>query len=130
MVNILLVSHSHQVAKSVHEFMSEMKNGEFMFDYIGGIENGTPFGTNPMEIQEKIANMTKDKELVIIYDLGSSLMNTDVALQLLGEEVAKKTAVITCAFLEGTLVAVSSNNGDIDANGMKVLVESQCKINK
>ena len=130
MVNILLVSHSHQVAKSVHEFMSEMKNGEFMFDYIGGIENGTHFGTNPMEIQEKILNMTKDKELVVIYDLGSSLMNTDVAIQLAGEEIAKKVAVITCAFLEGTLVAVSSNNGDIDAKGMKELVESQCKINK
>ena len=130
MVNILLVSHSHQVAKSVHEFMSEMKNGEFMFDYIGGIENGTHFGTNPMEIQEKILNMTNDKELVVIYDLGSSLMNTDVAIQLAGEEVAKKVAVITCAFLEGTLVAVSSNNGDIDAKGMKELVESQCKINK
>ena len=57
-------------------------------------------------------------------------MNTDVAIQLAGEEIAKKVAVITCAFLEGTLVAVSSNNGDIDAKGMKELVESQCKINK
>jgi dihydroxyacetone kinase phosphotransfer subunit len=130
MVNILLVSHSHQIAKSVHEFMSEMKNGDFMFDYIGGIENGTHFGTNPMEIQEKILNMTKDRELVVIYDLGSSLMNTDVALQLVGDEIAKKTATITCAFLEGTLVAVSSNSGDINAKEMKELVESQCKISK
>ena len=91
MVNILLVSHSHQIVKSVYEFMLEMKNNDFMFDYVGGIENGKHFGTNPMEIQEKITNMTKDRELVIIYDLGSSLMNTEVALQLVGKEIAEKT---------------------------------------
>ena len=130
MVNILLVSHSHQIAKSVYEFMLEMKNNDFMFDYVGGIENGTHFGTNPMEIQEKITNMTKDRKLVIIYDLGSSLMNTEVALQLIGKEIAEKTQIITCAFLEGTLVAISSNNGDINAKQMKELVELQCKINK
>ena len=130
MVNILLVSHSHQIAKSVYEFMLEMKNNDFMFDYVGGIENGTHFGTNPMEIQEKILCMTKNRELVIIYDLGSSLMNTEVALQLSGDAITKKAQIITCAFLEGTLVAISSNNSDINAKQMKELVELQCKINK
>ena len=130
MVNILLVSHSHQIAKSVYEFMLEMKSNDFMFDYIGGIENGTHFGTNPIEIQEKILSMTKNRELVIIYDLGSSLMNTEVAIQLSGDAITKKVQIITCAFLEGTLVAISSNNGEITAKEMKELVESQCKINK
>ena len=57
-------------------------------------------------------------------------MNTEVALQLVGKEIVEKTQIITCAFLEGTLVATSSNNGDINAKQMKELVELQCKINK
>ncbi len=131
MVNILLISHSKNIAKSVYEFANEMKQGNFVFDYIGGIEEVKVFGTNPMEIADKIRELTKNSELLIIYDLGSSLLNSQMAMQMINDEnIQRKVAFVDCAFLEGTIIAVSSNVETTTANELKEFVESQCKITK
>jgi dihydroxyacetone kinase phosphotransfer subunit len=130
MVNILLVSHSQQLAEATIHFVSEMKNGDFKFEFVGGMENGKSFGSDPMIIKDKILELTKDKELLIVYDLGSSQMNTDMAISMLEPDQQAKVAIAKCAFVEGTLIAVVSNTGDINANALKELVESQAKMEK
>lgn len=128
-VNILIISHSYDVAKSVTTFVSEMKNGDYTLDYVGGIENHTKFGTDVNEIKAKIEKLTEHNELLIIPDLGSSKLNTDLALKTLPENITKKIAVATCAFLEGSLTAVVSNV-NTTAKDLKELVENQVKVNK
>jgi dihydroxyacetone kinase phosphotransfer subunit len=130
MVNILLVSHSEPLAKATIHFINEMKNGEFEFQYVAGIESGSAFGTDPMVIKDKMEELTKDKELLIIYDLGSSQMNSEMALSMLDPSLQSKIAMAKCAFVEGALIAVTSNTGDVSANELKDLVESQAKIEK
>lgn len=130
MVNILIVSHSRQIAESAFKFISEMKKGEFSFDFVGGINNGSSFGTDPNEIKTKIESLTKDKELLIIYDLGSSLMNTKMALSMLDKSIQDKVQIANCAFIEGTLVAITSDVKDTTATSLKELVEQQTKIQK
>lgn len=131
MVNILLVSHSHQIAKSVYEFVLEMKQNNFDFEYIGGIDNGQSYGTDPTIIKNTIINLTKQRDLLIIYDLGSSLLNTQLALQMIDDNtILDKVHIVNCAFLEGSLVAVTSNVENASAKELKGIIEKQCQIQK
>jgi dihydroxyacetone kinase-like protein len=129
LVNILIVSHSANLAKSVYEFVSEMKNGDFEFTYIGGIEGGKHFGTDPSVIKSTIERLTQSSELLLIYDMGSSKMNSEVAINMLDDSTKQRVYIANCAFLEGTLTAVVSNNTK-NAKELKELVESQTKIIK
>jgi dihydroxyacetone kinase-like protein len=129
LVNILLVSHSANLAKSVHEFVSEMKNGDFQFVQLGGIENGKHFGSDPNVIKSTIVDLIHSSELLIIYDMGSSKMNTEMAFNMLDEKQKQRVQICNCAFLEGTLTAVVSNQTK-SAIELKELVESQAKIIK
>ncbi|MDR2823495.1 MAG: dihydroxyacetone kinase [Mycoplasmataceae bacterium] len=130
MVNILLVSHSKALAQATVGFINEMKKGDFLFEYVAGIEDGKAFGTDPMVIRETISNLTKDRELLVIYDLGSSQMNTEMAYQMLESTVQSRTEIAKCAFLEGALVAVTSNTDEVTALQLKQIVESQAQIAK
>ena len=109
MVNILVISHSKNLASAAVEFVSEMKNGDFALQYVAGINDGKDFGTDPTQIIAKIQELTADKELLIIYDLGSSKMNTEMAMSMIDPAVASKVAIASVAFVEGLLIAVTSN---------------------
>ena len=61
MVNILMVSHSKPLAKAAYDFVNEMKMKDFSFEWIGGIDDGKSFGTNPLEIATKLKEMLKQK---------------------------------------------------------------------
>jgi dihydroxyacetone kinase DhaKLM complex PTS-EIIA-like component DhaM len=57
-------------------------------------------------------------------------MNTDMAVSMLEPDQQTKLAIAKCAFVEGSLTAVVSNTGDINAKALKELVESQTKLEK
>jgi dihydroxyacetone kinase-like protein len=128
-VSILLISHSQLLAKSTLEFASEMKTGDFLFEYVGGIENGKLFGTDPQQIKQSIQRLATNAEVLIIYDLGSSKMNAEMAISLLPQEYTSRVRIASCAFVEGAVIAVSSNN-TTSANELCETVESQAHVNK
>ncbi|MDR0675224.1 MAG: dihydroxyacetone kinase subunit L [Mycoplasmataceae bacterium] len=128
-VSILLVSHSEALAKATLQFASEMKTNDFIFEYVAGIENGKLFGTDPQEIKLHLQKITIEAEALIIYDLGSSKMNSEMAISLLPPEYAQRIKISNCAFVEGTIIAVSSNN-TMKANELCEIVESQVKVTK
>lgn len=128
-VNILVVSHSADLAKAVVTFTSEMKNGDFEVAQIGGIDGGKHFGSDPTLIKTTIERLITNSELLIIYDMGSSKMNVEMAFNMLTDDCKSRVQVATCAFLEGTLTAIVSNHTK-SAKELKELVESQTKINK
>lgn len=131
MVNILLVSHSHELAKATHDFAKEMKQADFKFEFVGGIDGGKSFGSDSIEISNKIKELTTDRELVVLYDLGSSLLNTQLALQLINDEkITNKVTTVNCAFVEGTIIAVSSNVENTTGKELKEIIEQQCQIQK
>jgi dihydroxyacetone kinase DhaKLM complex PTS-EIIA-like component DhaM len=127
-VSVLVISHSLPLAKATFDFASEMKTGDFAFEYIGGIENGKLFGTNPQEIKERIQKLATDSEVLIIYDLGSSKMNSEMAISLI-PEYNSRVQIASCAFVEGVTIAVSSNN-TTSASELRKIVETDVHVNK
>ena len=132
MCNILLISHSRELGKAVYDFVNEMKQKEFQLDFVGGTDHGKQFGSDPLEIVEKYKQLlTNGKTLLVMYDLGSSFLNGQSAQELLEKDEDKqKIEFAHAAFVEGSLIAVCSNNDEMTSKQLKDVVEGQCKINK
>lgn len=113
MVSILIVSHSQAVAQSIKELVSEMKSEDFNLTAIGGIENGIHFGSDPIEIMNQILTIDAGDGVMIIADMGSSIMNAQMAISLLPKNIQTKTKITKTPFFEACLQAVVMNQPTI-----------------
>lgn len=114
MVNILLVSHSHKLATGTAELLRQMATSEaFKVRVAAGIgDDHEEIGTNAVEIMEALTELTMDGEVLILMDLGSALLSTEMALQMLDEETAARVRMCPAPFVEGAIAAgVQANMG-------------------
>ncbi|SUO97753.1 dihydroxyacetone kinase phosphoryl donor subunit DhaM [Suttonella ornithocola] len=123
MVNLLLVSHSRQLAESVRELALQMAP-EAHISVAAGIDDpDNPIGTDAVAVMEAIeTNAQTEDGIVILVDLGSAILSTQTALALVSPELAEKVTISPAPFVEGTIAAaVSAISG---ANREQILTES------
>lgn len=113
MVGIVVVSHSERAAEGIREIAREM-GGDARIEAVGGTGDGR-IGTTPGPIREAVEAVGDDgKGVVVLVDLGSAVMNAELAL----EEAAVDDAVVADApVLEGTLnaaVAATAPNATVE----------------
>ncbi|WP_026389809.1 dihydroxyacetone kinase phosphoryl donor subunit DhaM [[Acholeplasma] multilocale] len=130
MIGIVVVSHSHKLAKAAIEFVSEMQFEDFNLMSCAGINDGIDFGTDPMLIKSTIEKADSGSGVLVICDLGSSIMNTEMAINFLDLELQAKTLIADAPFLEGLLVAVTSNSFEINLDDLKTKVEKESRTKK
>lgn len=113
MVGLIVVSHSYGLAKEIIKFCQEMQQEQFPIINAGGLDEET-FGSNPLKIQEAIETIyQQDLDVVIFCDIGSSILNAQMAIDLLDEKIDRKRIVIADApIVEGALIAATMNYGD------------------
>lgn len=114
MVNILLVSHSYKLATGTAELLRQMATSETLKVRVAaGIgDNNEEIGTNAIEIMEALIELTMDGEVLVLMDLGSAVLSTEMALQMLDEETAAKVRMCPAPFVEGAIAAgVQANMG-------------------
>lgn len=100
MINILILSHSKDLAKGLYDLTSQMAS-DVKIDYWGGTEEGE-LGSDFEKINEKIINLSSnDDQLIIIFDLGSSMMNAQMALEMLDPEVQDRLRLADLPMVEG-----------------------------
>ena len=78
MTSIVIISHSEDIAKGVKDLLNKMTNGVSVVAY-GGV-NGE-IGTSYDDIEQLINHL--DDDALCFYDLGSSDMNIDLAIDML-----------------------------------------------
>ncbi|ATG97438.1 hypothetical protein CP520_01530 [Mesoplasma lactucae ATCC 49193] len=121
MVSILVVSHSHDLAKSTVDLIKEMKNSDFILDYIGG-DHDRRLGTNAIEIKNKIKEIDQGDGVIIVPDIGSSILNARAAINLLsaenGNDASEYIKVFNGPFLEGLLAMVVVNDENETVNSL------------
>lgn len=111
MVGFVVVSHSKALAEEAIRLANEMKKESFPLLNGSGIE-GEYFGSNPLWIQETIEKAMTEEGVVIFVDLGSSVLNSQIALEFLEAE-GKDTSKIKIAdapLVEGLIAAVAMND--------------------
>ncbi|RGJ23252.1 PTS-dependent dihydroxyacetone kinase phosphotransferase subunit DhaM [Fusobacterium varium] len=111
MVGIVIVSHSKKLAHEIIELCNEMK--KYDFPVINGSgTTGDHLGSDPMIIKEAIENAYSEDGVLIFGDIGSSILNSEMAIEFLDEEYNRsKIKIADAPIVEGTLIAMSINDG-------------------
>lgn len=111
MINILLASHSNKLADGLREILTQMAP-DVKILASGGDKDGN-IGSNFDEINELINKYAKDDGLIIFFDLGSSMMNCQMAIDMLDEEKKSKVYLSGTPLIETSVqVAVNASSGE------------------
>ena len=106
MVGIVIVSHSWKIAEGVADLAGEMAQGFTGLVSAGGLEDGS-IGTDAQRIADAIVEADSGDGVVILADIGSSIMSSEAAIELLEDEGREVNAVIADApIVEGSICAV------------------------
>lgn len=79
MIGLVVVSHSPKVADGIGDIAAEM-SGDNHIETAGGDRQGG-IGTVPDKIESALAAADDGDGVVVLVDLGSAVMNTDVAIE-------------------------------------------------
>ena len=122
MVGVVIVSHSNKLAEGVKEVASQMAS-EVKIESAGGTCDGR-LGTDIEKIKNAIKNVYSDDGVIILFDLGSSMMNTEMAIEFLDEHMRKNIRIMDAPLVEGAVVA------SVDSSIGKSLEEIVTELNK
>ncbi len=113
---VIIVSHSEQLAAGVAELVMEMSNEQVVIKAAGGTGDGR-IGTNTLRILEAIESMEDCKSILMYCDMGSSIISTETAIDMIDEEdLAEKVHIVDCPLVEGAFAGVvqASITDDVD----------------
>ncbi|WP_339017862.1 PTS-dependent dihydroxyacetone kinase phosphotransferase subunit DhaM [Fusobacterium animalis] len=118
MVGFVVVSHSKELAEATIHLANEMK--KYNFPLINGSgTDGDFLGSNPLIIKEAILKAKTDKGVLIFVDIGSSVLNTQIAIDFLKDEGVdvENIKIADAPLVEGLIagVAVNDEKADIES---------------
>lgn len=99
MVGIVVVSHSQKVAEGAVELARQMAP-EAKIAAAGGMEDGS-IGTDVSKILAGIEAVQEGDGVVILVDLGSAVMSSEMAIEML--EDSSQVKIIDAPIVEGTI---------------------------
>lgn len=112
MVGLVVVSHSAKAAEGIREIAAEMGSAEVPLVAVGGDPDGG-IGTDATAIREALAE-AGDEGVVVLVDLGSAVMNAELAIE--GADV--EATIADAPVLEGTV------NATVEATSPKATLAS------
>ena len=115
MLGFVVVSHSKDLAEAVIHLANEMKRYDFPLINGSGTD-GDFLGSNPLTIKEAIMNAKTDKGALIFVDIGSSVLNTQVAIDFLADEGVdiENIKIADAPLVEGLIAGVAINDEKAD----------------
>lgn len=115
MVGIVIVSHSRLAAEGIRELAGQMAGPELAIIACGGMEDGS-IGTDAIRIQNAIIEADSGDGVCAMVDLGSGIMSTETAIELLeldDDHEGLRVQIADAPVLEGSVsAAVSASAGD------------------
>ncbi len=106
MVGLVLVSHSWKIAEGLKDLTSEIAPTHKGIVSAGGMEDKS-IGTDAIRISEAIRKANEGDGVVVLADLGSGVMSSETAIELLeDEDIEVKLA--DAPIVEGTIAAAVS----------------------
>ncbi|HVH65972.1 MAG TPA: dihydroxyacetone kinase phosphoryl donor subunit DhaM [Candidatus Acidoferrum sp.] len=114
-VSLVLVSHSRQLAEGVRELAAQMTQGKVKIAVAGGTADGR-LGTDAMAIVDAIEQVRGPEGVLVLVDLGSAVLSTQVAIEQLPEGDGR-VLLSNAPFVEGAVIAAveASIDSDLDA---------------
>ncbi len=117
MVGIVIVSHSWKIAEGICDLAREMAQEHHGIIPAGGLDDGS-IGTDATRIMNAVLEADSGDGVVILADIGSSIMSAETAIELLADEGHEVNVVVADApIVEGTVCAAveAVGNGSLDS---------------
>lgn len=112
MVGIVVVSHSVKAAEGIKELADQMAGESNSIIAAGGLEDGS-IGTDAVRIMEAIKKADNGDGVVVMVDLGSAVLSSSLAVELLDKSMGERVRIADAPVLEGTIcAAVQASIGD------------------
>lgn len=102
MVGLLIVSHSKKAAEGIFELAVQMAGKDHRVVAVGGMEDGS-IGTDALRIRQGIMDADDGEGVVVLADLGSGILSSQMAIDLLEEEI--NVVIADAPILEGAVSA-------------------------
>ena len=106
MLAIVIVSHSEDAARGIAQIAASM-TGECLVEIVGvGGDDEGGLGVSVAKIQDALSLLIPKAEgILVIPDLGSSMLASRIAIDMLSTEDAAKVVIVDAPILEGALLA-------------------------
>lgn len=104
MIGIVLVAHSHLLVVGLQEMAVQMSRNMVKIAAAGGVDDET-IGTNAERIHQAIQAVYSPDGVLILFDLGSALLSTQMAVEMLPEEQQQQVKLSSAPLVEGAIVA-------------------------
>ena len=118
MVGVVVVSHSERAAEGIVEVAAEM-GGDARIEAVGGDPDGG-IGTSMDAIRESIEAADDGGGVVVLVDLGSAVMNAEIAIEEAAVEA--DAGIADAPVLEGAV------NAAVEATSESATVESVVEV--
>ncbi|MEW6058831.1 MAG: phosphoenolpyruvate--protein phosphotransferase [Actinomycetota bacterium] len=106
MVGIVLVSHSAKLADGVAELAREMGGADVSLEPVGGLDlPDRPVGTDAVLVHQAIERVWSDDGVLVLMDLGSAVLSTEMAVEMLPEDRRGRVLLCEAPFVEGAIAA-------------------------
>lgn len=104
MVGVVIVSHSNEIARGVKN-LAEQISPDSIIASAGGTKDGR-LGTDACKIKTAIEEVYSEDGVLVLFDLGSAYMNSEMAIEFLDENMQSNVEIIGGALVEAALMAV------------------------
>jgi len=105
-IGIVIVSHSAKLAEGVVELARNMGGSEIAIQAAGGLTtDDAALGTDPVRILNAIEGVYSEDGVLVLMDLGSAVLSSEMALELLPEEKRSKVFLCEAPIVEGAIAA-------------------------
>ena len=110
MVGIVVVSHSDALAQGVVALAREMGGADLALEAAGGTDEPGVLGTDAERVRAAIERAMSPDGVLVLMDLGSALMSTEFAVDLLGDTPGR-VLMSEAPLVEGAVAAAASASG-------------------
>lgn len=128
MVGIVVVSHSNGLAEETIKLSMQMAQQELNVVNAGGTSDNE-FGTDPMKIMDAIQSADSGDGVLILLDIGSAIMSTEMAIEMSGSDESK-VKIANAALVEGCIAAITSASIGMSLDEVKQAAEDALQYPK
>jgi multiphosphoryl transfer protein len=106
MIGLVIVSHSRALANSLLALIKQVTVEALPIAVAGGVgSDRSEFGTDAVEIMDAIQSVYSAEGVLVMMDLGSAVLSSQVALDLLPEEMQSHIRFCGAPLVEGSIAA-------------------------
>jgi len=129
MTGVIIVSHSEKLAEGLKDIAMEMNDGSVEIIAAGGADGGR-IGTNTLKIKAAIETLADREHILIFVDLGSSVICSEAAIDLVDDELQEKVHIVDAPLVEGVIGGVVQATISNDLNKILATCSESASMKK